>query len=153
MTPLLRFILPIFLVAGCLNGDFNGQDQGVTTPPDLSMRMFDIAGLDLFGLYNCSQLNACDHNAKTPAEVQLCKNMATPIAKALEADLQNCFLQYCPAGMGQVCAPDAMGMLSMACQACINNTYIPQSASCSPTQQVDECHQCLNQANACTADM
>ena len=35
MTPLLRFILPIFLLAGCLNGDFNGQDQGVTTPPDL----------------------------------------------------------------------------------------------------------------------
>jgi hypothetical protein len=153
MIALLRFALPIFLVAGCLNGDFNTQDQGVTTPPDLSMRIFDIAGLDLFGLSNCSQLNMCDRNATTAAQVQLCKNMATPIAKSLEADLQNCFLQYCPAGMGQVCAPDSMGMLSVPCQTCINNTYLSQSTSCSPTQQVDECHQCVAQANACTADM
>jgi len=153
MKALLCPVLSVFLVAGCLSGDFNPQDQGVTTPPDLSMRIFDIAGLDLFGLYNCSQLNMCDRMATTPAQVQLCKNMATPIAKSLESDLQSCFHQYCPTGMGQVCEPDAMGMLSMACQACINNTYLPQSASCSPTQQVDECHQCLSQANACTADM
>ncbi len=153
MKALLRSILPIFLVAGCLSGDFNGQDQGVSTPPDLSMRVFDLAGLDLLGLYNCSQLNMCDRNATTAAQVQLCKNMATPVAKALESDLQNCFLQFCPTGAGQVCAPDMTGMVSMACQACINNTYIPSGASCSPTQQVNECHQCLQQANACTADM
>jgi len=153
MAALLRSLLPIFLLAGCLSGDFNSQDQGVTTPPDLSMRIFDIAGLDLFGLYNCTQLNACDKACTTAACVQLCKNMATPSAKALEADLQSCFLQFCPAGAGQVCAPDAMGMLSMACNACINNTYLPQNTSCSPTQVPDECHQCLTQANACTADM
>lgn len=153
MKPSVRSLLPVILLAGCLNGDFNNKDQGVTMPPDLSMRIFDIAGLDLFGLYNCSQLNACDHKAMSPADVQLCKNMATPSAKALEADLQSCFLQFCPAGAGQVCAPDATGMMTMACSACIGNTYLPQSASCSPTQVPDECHQCLNQANACTADM
>ena len=41
----------------------------------------------------------------------------------------------------------------MACTMCINNSYLPQSASCSPTQNPDECHACLQQANACTADM
>ena len=153
MAALLRSILPIFLLAGCLSGDFNSQDQGVTTPPDLSMRIFDIAGLDLFGLYNCTQLNMCDQKATTAAQVQLCKNMATPSAKALEADLQSCFLQNCPAGAGQVCAPDAMGMVSMACTICINNTYIPDGQSCSPSQNPSECGKCLAQANACTADM
>jgi len=154
MIALRRTVLPVLLVAGCLNGNFNSQDQGVTAPPpDLSMRVFDIAGLDLFGLYNCTQLNACDVKCTTPVCVLMCKNMATPSAKALEADLQSCFAQYCPNGMGQVCAPDAMGMLSMACQACINNTYIPSGMSCSPTQTPSECHQCVTQANACTADM
>ncbi|HEX8950657.1 MAG TPA: hypothetical protein VF945_02375 [Polyangia bacterium] len=146
-------ILPVLLLAGCLGGDFNSKDQGVTNPPDLSTRIFDIAGLDLFGLYNCTQLNTCDKNCTTAACVQLCKNMATPSAKALEADLQSCFQQFCPVGAGQVCAPDAMGMLSMACSVCINNTYLPAGASCSPTQNPDECHQCVQQANACTADM
>ncbi len=153
MTALLRALLPVFLVAGCLSGDFNGQDQGVSSPPDLSMRVFDIAGLDLFGLYNCTQLNACDRACTTPVCVLMCKNMATPSAKALESDLQNCFVQYCPNGMGQVCAPDATGMISMACTACINNTYIPSGTDCSPTQNPSECHQCVQQANACTADM
>jgi len=150
MTALLRYVLPLFLVAGCLSGDYNG-DQGVSGSPDLSLRMFDIAGLDLFGAYNCGALNMCVRNCSTPACVQLCKNMATPIAKALENDLEGCFLQYCPAA--GVCMPDAMGMLSVACNTCIANTFIPAGASCSATQNPDECHKCLPQANACTADM
>jgi hypothetical protein len=144
----------VLLIAGCINGDFNPPDQGVSMGPDMAMsRMFDIAGLDLFGLYNCSQLNMCDHNCTTPVCVLMCHNMATPIAKALEGDLQSCFQQYCPTGAGQVCAPDAMGMVSMACVACVNNTYIPNGMDCSPTQLPSECHQCVQQANACTADM
>jgi hypothetical protein len=146
----LRSLLPIF-VAGCLSGDFNGQDQGVTVPKDMTLPIFDIAGLDLSGATNCSALNMCIRNAATPAQVQLCKNMATPQAKALENNLESCFLTYCP-GSG-VCMPDSMGMLSVACQTCISNTYIPAGGSCSPTQNPSECHNCLDQANACTADM
>jgi hypothetical protein len=153
MTALLRFALPIFLVAGCLNGDFNGQDQGAPVP-DLATHMFDIAGLDLFGLYNCTALNQCDQACKTPSCTLMCRNMATPIAKALESDLQSCFMQYCPTGAGMVCAPDAMGMLTVACMTCINNTYVASGTECpTPTQNPSECHQCLSQANACTADM
>jgi len=153
MAALLRSVLPVFLLAGCLNGDFNTQDQGAPIPDMAMARMFDIAGLDLFGLYNCTALNQCDRNCTTASCTLMCRNMATPIAKALESDLQSCFLQYCPAGMGQVCAPDSTGMLSMACTACINNTYIPNGMDCSPTQNPSECHMCLAQANACTADM
>ena len=153
MAAPLRFVLPLLLlVAGCLNGDYNGADQGVTVPPDMAMRIFDIAGLDLTGDYNCTALNACERACTTKACVFMCRNMATPSAVALETDLDNCFLQYCPAGTGQVCAADAMGMVSMACTACINNTYLPENAACSPTQMPSECHMCLQQANACTAD-
>ena len=152
MAAPLRFLLPFLLVAGCLNGDYNGQDQGVTVPPDMSTRIYDLAGLDLTGLTNCSGLNACERKCNTKACVYMCRNMATPTAVALETALDNCFLQYCPSGMGQVCAPDSMGMLSMACTACINNTYLPSNAACSPTQNPSECQMCLQQANACTAD-
>jgi hypothetical protein len=151
MKALTTSLLSIFLVAGCLSGDFNGNDQGVSVPKDMTLPVFDIAGLDLFGAYNCGALNMCVRNAGTPAQVQLCKNMATPQAKALENALESCFLGFCP-GSG-VCMPDAMGMLSVACNTCIANTYLPPGASCSPTQNPDECHQCVDQANACTADM
>src|SRR3954465_11038706 len=132
MTAPLRFLLSVFLVAGCLNVDFNGQDQGVSMPRDMTLKIFDIAGLDLFGDYNCSGLNMCVRNASTAAQVQLCKNMATPQAKSLENDLESCFLQFCPPAT--VCMPDSMGMLSVACNTCIANTYLPAGASCSPTQ-------------------
>jgi len=147
------FVLPLLLFAGCLNGDFNGQDQGVSTPDMAMSRMFDLAGLDLFGAYNCSGLNKCEQACTTKACVFMCRNMATPSAVALEMDLQACFVTNCPTGAGQVCAPDAMGMLSMACNICINNTYIPNGMDCSPSQNPSECHQCVAQANACTADM
>lgn len=153
MAALARLVLPLVFVAGCLSGDFNAPDQGVQTMPDLSPRMFDIAGLDLYGAYNCTALNACERACTTKACVLMCRNMATPSAVALEMDLQNCFTANCPTGMGQVCAPDAMGMLSMACMTCINNTYIPNGSDCSPSQNPSECHQCVTQANACTADM
>src|SRR3954465_2902077 len=153
MTAPLRFLLSVFLLAGCLSGDFNGQDQSVSMPRDMTLPVFDIAGLDLSGATNCTGLNMCIRNCTTAACVQLCKNMATPLATALESALENCFLQNCPAGAGSVSAADSMGMLTVACNTCISNTYIPAAASCSPTQNPDECHQCLDQANACTADM
>jgi len=153
MAALLRFVLPVFLVAGCINGDYSPPDQGAPIPDMAMSRMFDLAGLDLSGDYNCTALNKCEQACTTKACVYMCRNMATPSAVALEMDLQNCFLQYCPAGMGQVCAPDAMGMLSMACTTCINNTYIPSSSACSPSQNPSECHMCVQQADACTADM
>ena len=154
MAALARLVvLPLLLFAGCLNGDFNAPDQGVSNPPDLSLRVFDLAGLDLAGLTNCTALNKCEQACTTKACVILCRNMATPSAVALEMDLQACFVSNCPTGMGQVCAPDAMGVLSPACMICINNTYIPDGADCSPSQNPSECHQCVTQANACTADM
>lgn len=153
MSASLRSVLPLLLVAGCLNGDFAPQDQAVTVPPDMARRMFDIAGLDLAGAYNCTALNQCVRACTTKACVFMCRNMATPSAVALEMDLESCFVTNCPTGMGQVCAPDSMGMLSMACNVCINNTYIPSSMDCSPTQNPSECHQCVAQADACTADM
>ncbi len=153
MSALLRFVLPAFLVAGCLNGDFNTQDAAAPVPDMATQHIFDLAGLDLYGAYNCSALNACERACMTKACVFMCRNMSTPTAVALENDLQSCFVQYCPTAMGMVCAPDATGMLSMACNTCINNTYLPESASCSPSQNPDECHKCVAQANACTADM
>jgi hypothetical protein len=98
-------------------------------------------------------LNACEHNCMTKSCVFMCRNMAMPTAVAKEMDLQSCFTQYCPTGMGQVCAPDAMGMMSAACMTCIANSYLPSSADCTPSQLPSECHQCVTQANACTADM
>jgi hypothetical protein len=154
MTALLRIVIPVFLLAGCIGGDYNAPDQGVNVGPDMAMpKIYDLAGVDLLGLYNCSGLNACEKACTTAACVFMCRQMATPHAVDLQKALESCFTQYCPVGMGMVCAGDATGMVSMACNVCINNTYLPQSASCSPTQTPDECHQCLQQANDCTADM
>jgi hypothetical protein len=83
----------------------------------------------------------------------MCRNMASPVSVQLEVALQGCFTQFCPTGMGQICAPDAMGMVSAACVQCISNTYIPNGSDCQSTQLPDECHSCVSQANACTADM
>ena len=83
----------------------------------------------------------------------MCRNMATPTAVQKEIALQGCFQNYCPTSAGKVCEPDAMGMITMACATCIGNTHIPSGASCSPTQNPDECHKCLAEAAACTADM
>lgn len=144
----------ILVFAGCLNGDYNG-DASAAPPPDLSVNIpvFDLAGVDLFNTYNCSALNQCIQKCTTAACVFMCRNMATPTARALEDALEGCFKMYCPTGMGQVCAPDANGMLTSVCMMCLSNTYVPSGQSCQATQQVDECHQCVQQANACTADM
>jgi hypothetical protein len=139
--------------SACISGDFASEDLSVP-PPDMAMNIiYDLAGVDLFGAYNCTALNACERMCTTKACVYMCRNMATPPAVQKQIALQGCFQQFCPTGMGQVCAPDAMGMLSSACMICINNTYLPNSASCSPSQTQDECHQCVAQASACTADM
>jgi hypothetical protein len=149
-APLLAASLLFF--AGCLNGDYNANDASVPTPPDMAMITFDLSGLDLYGAYNCTALNACERACTTKACVYMCRNMATPPAVQLEIALQGCFTMYCPTGAGQVCAPDAMGMLSPACMTCLSNTYIPEGQSCSPSQLPSECHMCVSQANACTND-
>src|SRR3954447_2386143 len=126
----------IFFLSACISGDFASEDMSVA-PPDMAMNIvYDLAGVDLYGAYNCSALNACERACTTKACVFMCRNMATPTAVALEMDLQSCFTQFCPTGAGQVCAPDAMGMLTSACMTCLANTYLPKSQSCSPSQQV-----------------
>ena len=46
MKALLCFVLPVFLVAGCLSGDFNAPDQGAHVGPDMADRaMYDLAGV------------------------------------------------------------------------------------------------------------
>lgn len=148
--------LPFFfcvLLAGCLNGDFNSSDASVPQPDLATPRLFDLAGVDLFGAYNCSALNACERACTTKVCVFMCRNMATPTAVSLEMSLQSCFMQYCPTTTGAVCAPGPMGMLTSACMICLSNTYLAQSQDCSPSQNPSECHMCLSQANACTADM
>ena len=154
MAALLRTILPALLVAGCINGDFNAPDMSATGPDLAPPRIIDLAGVDLFGLYNCTGLNKCEQACTTAACDFMCQGMATPNAKALDSALQSCFVQYCPAGAGQVCAPDmTTGMISAVCMMCIANSYIPKGMSCQATQMQSECHQCEQEADACTADM
>lgn len=150
----LPFFLVALLTAGCLSGDFNGDASVSVGDMAMTPRMYDLSGVDLSGAYNCSALNACERKCNTKACVFMCRNMATPTAVDLEVALQSCFMQYCPTGAGQVCAPDPMtGMLSSACLTCLGNTYLPSNQDCSPSQNPSECHMCLAQANACTADM
>ncbi|HXU73411.1 MAG TPA: hypothetical protein VN947_29025 [Polyangia bacterium] len=152
MRSVLRYAFLPILLAGCINGDFNQNDQGVSTPPDMTAKIFDIAGVDLYGAYNCVGLNTCERACTTPACVFMCQSMATPSAKSLDSALQGCFNQFCPSGAGQVCDASS-GMVSAICMMCISNTYIPKGMSCQASQMVSECHQCVDQANACTADM
>ena len=147
----LVFVFSLAL-AGCLNGEYN-NDAAAPTPDMAQARIYDLAGLDLYGAYNCSQLNACERACATKVCIYMCRNKATPPAVDKEIALQACFSMFCPAGMGQVCAPDANGMVSAACTTCINNSYIPDNQSCSPSQLPSECHQCVAQANACTSDV
>lgn len=139
----------LFLFAGCLNGDYNSNDASVAMPPDMTLRTFDLSGVDLYGAYNCTALNACERACTTKACVYMCRNKATPQAVLLEMALQSCFTMYCPTGSGQVCADPT----TMACMFCLNNTYTPNGQSCDATQLPSECHKCVDQANACTADM
>jgi hypothetical protein len=147
---LLLVCLPF---VACINGDFASNDASVPIQDMAQARIYDLSNVDLYGAYNCSALNACERACTTKACVFMCRNMATPPAVDKEVALQSCFTQYCPTDAGKVCAPDANGMLSMACMTCLANTYLPQSQSCSPSQLPSECHACLAEANACTADM
>ncbi len=152
MSALLRIALPLFLLAGCINGDFNAPDMAATGPDMATPKIFDLAGVDLFGLYNCTALNKCEQNSTTAAGVFMCQSMATPSAKALDTALQSCFTTNCPTGAGMVCDASS-GMVSAICMTCISNTYIPSGMSCQATQMQSECHQCEQEADACTADM
>lgn len=142
----------ILALAGCLNGEYNTNDAAAPTPDMAQPKIYDLAGLDLYGAYNCTALNACEKACTTKVCIYMCRNKATPSAVDKEIALQNCFAMFCPNGMGQVCAPDANGAVSSACNTCINNTYIPNNQSCSPSQLPSECHQCVAQASACTSD-
>ncbi|MDB4971001.1 MAG: hypothetical protein JWN44_6690 [Myxococcales bacterium] len=143
----------LFLLSACINGDFASGDLSVA-PPDMAVNIvYDLAGVDLYGAYNCTALNGCERACTTKACVYMCRNMATPTAVQKEIALQGCFQQFCPTSAGKVCEPDAMGKTSTACATCINNTFISNGSSCSPSQTPDECHQCVSQASACTADM
>jgi hypothetical protein len=142
------------LLSACINGDFATNGDLSVAPPDLAMpTIYDLAGVDLYGAYNCTALNMCERKCTTKACVYQCRNMATPPAVQKEIALQGCFQQYCPTSTGKVCEPDAMGMVSGACMTCISNTYVANGASCSPTQNPDECHKCVAESAACTADM
>lgn len=146
-------LLSFLGLAGCLNGEYNNNDAAAPTPDMAMTKIYDLAGVDLYGAYNCSALNACEKACLTKACVYMCRNKATPQAVDKEIALQACFTMFCPNGMGQVCQPDANGAVSAACNTCIANTYLPSSASCSPSQLPSECHQCVAQAAACTNDM
>ena len=144
----LAFVLSF---AGCINGEYN-TDAAAPTPDMAQPKIYDLAGLDLYGAYNCSGLNTCEKNCMTKACIYMCRNMATPQAVDKEIALQSCFVMFCPTGSGQVCDASS-GSVSAACNTCIANTYIANGASCSATQLPSECHQCVAQANACTSDM
>src|SRR5436190_862803 len=126
-------LLASLLLSACINGDFSSSQDLSATPPDMAQPViFDLAGVDLYGAYNCTALNACERKCTTKACVYMCRNMATPTAVQKEIALQGCFQNYCPTSAGKVCEPDAMGMITMACATCIGNTYIASGASCSP---------------------
>jgi hypothetical protein len=82
-----RFVLPLFFVAGCLSGDFNGPDASVPAPDMASQHIFDLSGVDLYGAYNCAALNQCERMCTTKACVLMCRKMASPTAVALQIDL------------------------------------------------------------------
>jgi hypothetical protein len=137
-------------LAGCLSAD--SSPDGSAGVPDLAAHVYDLAGVDLTGLYNCAALNACESKCKTKACVYTCRNMATPVAVDKQIALQNCFTQFCPTGPGQVCEPDGSGNYSATCMKCIANTKIPDGMTCTQTQSTSECSMCVAQANACAND-
>jgi hypothetical protein len=143
--------------AGCIGGDFAG-DAGVTAPPDLSVPIFDLSGLDLYGAYNCQELNGCENACTTAVCVFNCRKMATPTATFEEIELQDCFSQYCPkaSDLGTaICTPSDLGTYSAVCTTCIDNTYASSGKSCAATTDLGtspECHKCLVQASTCSAD-
>src|SRR5690242_4435339 len=92
------------LFAGCLNGDYNEMDASVAVPDMAQPKIYDLSGVDLYGAYNCSGLNACERACTTKVCVFMCRNMSTPQARDLDDALQGCFKQYCPTDPGKVCA-------------------------------------------------
>lgn len=143
-------VLLLAVAAGCLNGSYDStQDMSI---PDMSRSYtFDLSNYDLSGLYNCVELNACEQACTTKACVYMCRNMATPPAVAKQIDLQSCLVQNCPTSPGGICAPDANGMLSMACLACIKNAQADENTTCTPSK-TPECHKCAAEAQTCLAD-
>lgn len=143
-------VLLLVVAAGCLNGDYNAPAD-MSIPDMAKSYVFDLSNYDLFGLYNCSQLNACEQACTTKVCIYNCRNMATPTAVAKEIDFENCATMYCPTTAGGICEADANGMLSAACKTCINNTQATASSSCSPSD-APECQKCSAEAQICLAD-
>lgn len=143
------FLAAALVAAGCIGGDFaqNGAQ-------DLAVPIFDLSGLDLYGAYNCAQLNQCENTCTTPVCIFTCRKNATPTATFEEIELQSCFVEFCPplsaTGGPGLCAANDMGLTSAACSTCINNTYVAAGMSC--PDKAPECHKCLTQATTCSSD-
>jgi hypothetical protein len=148
----MRALLLCFaLVSGSCLGGPASDDMGV---PDMATEV-DLYGVDLTGALNCLQLNQCTSACKNLMCVAACRDRATPLAKAKEADLQACFNQWCPqmSDMANpICALDANGDRSAACIQCISNTQQAAPSACNPAG-APECQKCFGQAKVCKDDM
>ena len=137
--------------AGCLDGE-SGADASAA----VDMRLpADFSGVDFLGVYNCSQLNACEQLCKNLMCVAACRQMGSPSAVTKEVALQKCFNQLCPQASDMaspICAADPVtGARSAACMTCINNTLKAATTDCTPVT-APECKMCFNQAQDCNAD-
>jgi hypothetical protein len=148
----MRLFLVAFLIssAGCLDG-------GVVTDASAAVDMAeprDLEGVDLQGLLNCLQLNACTRACKNQMCVAACRDRGTPSAVAKEYILQQCFNMYCPQvapPAAPICEPDTNMMYTAACLTCITNTQKAATTECSsPT--APECTKCFNAATDCKND-
>ena len=73
MEPRTAALLSL-LVAGCLDGG-GGEDPSATV--DMGSPI-DFSGVDFLGVYNCSQLNACEQLCKNLMCVAACRQMEQP---------------------------------------------------------------------------
>ena len=141
----------VTLLAGCLD-DCGGADASATVDMGAAV---DFAGVDFLGVYNCSQLNACEQLCKNLMCVAACRQMASPSAVTKDVALQKCFNQFCPQASDMaspICAADPVsGVRSAACTTCINNTLKAATTDCSPVT-APECKMCFNPAQECNAD-
>jgi hypothetical protein len=148
----MRVILLVVSVicSSCLGG-VSSDDMGV---PDMASDV-DLYGVDLAGRYNCLQLNQCTSNCKNLMCVAACREKATPIALAKEADLQSCLNTWCPQTSDManpICALDANGERSASCKRCVENTQKATSSACTPPG-APECQKCFGQAKICLDDL
>jgi hypothetical protein len=95
----------ILLGFGCLDGDYNPD---MSVPRDLTPPIYDLAGVDLYGAYNCSQLNACERACTNKSCVYLCRLKATPHAVGHLHDVRRQYLH--PRGPGLSVDAESVGV-------------------------------------------